>query len=113
MLSDAESRDLIDDEKFAKLWVSDRLARKPKGKRALRAELRAKGVADEIITRALAEADLDERTLLRELAQERWRRLGKEDLQSRYRKTAAFLSRRGFSMSDVQEVLEEMLQKSG
>lgn len=113
VLSYAESRDLIDDEKFAKLWVWERLARKPKSRRALRAELREKGVADEIITEVLAGVDLDESALIRELAQQRWQRLGEEDLKSRYRKTAAYLCRRGFSMSDAQEVLEEMLQKSG
>ena len=112
VLSYAESHDLIDDEKFAKLWVSDRIALKPKSKRALRAELREKGISDEIIAKVLAEFTLDERALLRKLAQERWKRLRAEDPQSRYRKTIAFLSRRGFPISEAQEVLEEMLQES-
>lgn len=111
VLSYAESCDLIDDENFAKLWISDRMARKPKGKRALIRELREKGVADEIIVKALKEVCPDERALLRELAQERWERLSAEDPQSRYRKTIAFLSRRGFPISEAQEVLEEMLQE--
>ncbi len=110
VLSYAESCDLIDDEKFAKLWVSDRMARKPKSRRALGAELREKGIADEIIAKAVAEVCPDERALIRQLAQERWQRLGEEDSKGRYRKTAAYLCRRGFSMSDAQEVLAELMR---
>src|SRR6476619_3759315 len=48
---------LIDDADFAEQWVRSRRANAGKGKRALAAELRTKGVDDEVITAALADID--------------------------------------------------------
>ncbi|MDZ4228926.1 MAG: RecX family transcriptional regulator [Patescibacteria group bacterium] len=41
--------DLLDDQKFARWWVDQRLTFRPKGNRALTAELLAKGIDREII----------------------------------------------------------------
>lgn len=109
VLSYAESYDLIDDEKFARLWVSDRLARKPKGKIALRQELQAKGISKELIEQALAQAKIDEKALMRELAQARLQAYRHEAPATQYHKTVAFLIRRGFSPHDAQEIVQELI----
>ncbi len=45
--------DLLDDQKFARWWVEQRLRFRPKGNRALTAELLAKGIDREIISQVL------------------------------------------------------------
>ena len=48
---------LVDDEDFAEQWVRSRRANAGKSKRALAAELRDKGVDNDVITTALADID--------------------------------------------------------
>ena len=48
---------LVDDAGFAEQWVRSRRRNAGKGKRALAAELRTKGVDNEVITAALADID--------------------------------------------------------
>ena len=48
---------LVDDADFAEQWVRSRRVNAGKGKRALAAELRNKGVDSEVITAALADID--------------------------------------------------------
>src|SRR3954465_14951054 len=50
---------LIDDADFAEQWVRSRRENAGKGKRALAAELRTKGVDDDLIAEALADVDAD------------------------------------------------------
>ena len=46
---------LIDDQRFAEMWLRERAKFNPKGKRALQMELRQKGINDEILQQVLAE----------------------------------------------------------
>ena len=103
---------MIDDEAFAKLWIADRLAHRPRGKAMLRRELREKGVSLDIIERALEQAELDEEALVRSLAAERLQRYGDRSWEERERKTFAFLSRRGFPLALSRKVLQELLGRS-
>ena len=109
VLTWAEGSGLIDDEAFARLWVADRLERRPCGRALLRRELREKGVSPEIIEGALEGAELDEETLVRSLAAERLKRYRDGSWEERGRKTLAFLSRRGFPPSLSRKVLRELL----
>ncbi len=52
--------ELIDDEKFAKIWIENRNEFRPKSKRILKQELQIKGIDREIIENTLAEIDIDE-----------------------------------------------------
>ncbi|MCR4404463.1 MAG: RecX family transcriptional regulator [Candidatus Acetothermia bacterium] len=108
VLAWAEESALVDDQAFARLWVADRLARRPSGKALLERELREKGVSAEIIERVLAEAGLEEEALARELAAERaerYRHLSEEERRAR---VFAFLRRRGFSSRVATKVVEEL-----
>jgi len=49
---------MLDDEAFARAWVESRDRARPRGERALRSELRRKGVVDSIVTDVLGERDL-------------------------------------------------------
>ncbi len=45
----------LDDEAFARSWIESRDRAHPRGARALRSELRQKGIADEVVTQVLAD----------------------------------------------------------
>lgn len=105
VLEQAARAGVLDDAKFAQLWVEDRLARRPRSRRALERELRAKGVAPEHIQRALAHAGLDEETLVKQLVAERLPRLRSLDEQTRLRRLVGFLRRRGFSEQTIRRAL--------
>lgn len=100
---------MIDDQAFARLWIADRLERRPCGISLLRHELREKGVSPDIIERALEQAELDEEALVRSLAKERLERYRDLSPEEQERKTIAFLSRRGFSPALSRRVLRELI----
>lgn len=104
----AERIGLIDDEAFARLWIADRLANRPRGIFLLRRELRQKGVSSELIERALEQAQVDEEALAHRLAAEQLGRLSEGSWKEREPKTLAFLSRRGFPLSLSRKVLREL-----
>ena len=106
VLEQAERARILDDAKFAQLWVEDRLSRRPRSRRLLERELRAKGIAPEHIQRAIARAELDEEAIARKLITERLPRLRSLDEQTRLRRLAGFLRRRGFSKQTISRVLK-------
>src|SRR4051812_28627636 len=66
---------LVDDQDFAQQWVRSRHVNAGKGKRALAAELRTKGVDDDLIAEALADVDADaERVRAEQLVADKLRR---------------------------------------
>ncbi len=96
---------LLDDCDFARRWVEDRAAFKPRGAYALRAELRQKGLPDGIIEEALQ--SLDEAVLARQAAQRKLRQLKGLDWVDFRNKLSAHLARRGFGYELVAEVCRE------
>ena len=103
---------LIDDEEFAAQWVRSRQANAGKGKRALAAELRTKGVDGEVIAAALDGIDADsERVRAEELVQRRLRRevLGDGDQAKVMRRLVGMLARRGYHQSMAVAVVTEAL----
>ena len=85
---------LVNDVEFARFWLENREAYRPRGRWALRAELRQKGVANEIIDLVLR--DLDEETSAMKAAERRAQRLARLDEQTFRRRLLGFLRRRGF-----------------
>jgi regulatory protein len=90
-----EADGLIDDIKFARLWVENRRRLKPKGTIALKIELRRKGIDDEIIGLVLSDDD-EEKNAWTALASKarRWKDLDKAEMK---KKAFTFLRSRGFS----------------
>lgn len=85
----------LDDAAFADFWVENRMRFRPRSARALRHELREKGVEPAVIDRALAA--LDESDAAWDAVSgriERWRNLDEREFAH---KLIGFLSRRGFS----------------
>jgi regulatory protein len=101
---------LIDDEDFTEQWVRSRQANAGKGKRALAAELRTKGVAEELIAGVLDGIDAGaERSRAEHLVERRLRRevLGDGDDAKVMRRLVGMLARRGYSQSMAVAVVAE------
>ena len=103
---------LVDDEDFAEQWVRSRRAGAGKGKRALAAELRTKGLDNEVITAALAGIDATaERTRAEQLVRDKLRREKLGDPSDRdaenkvVRRLVGMLARRGYSQSMALDVV--------
>jgi regulatory protein len=94
----------LDDAAFAKYWVENRENFKPRAARALRFELKRKGLANTDIAEAVGEIDESESAYRAGLARaQRWR-----DLERRtfLEKLIAFLVRRGFSYAVAKHAAE-------
>lgn len=103
---------LIDDADFAEQWVRSRRARAGKGKRALAAELRTKGVDDDVIAVALDGIDAGaERQRAEELVEQKLRRekLDGDDDAKVMRRLVGMLARRGYNQSMAVAVVSEGL----
>ncbi|MEO8784903.1 MAG: RecX family transcriptional regulator, partial [Candidatus Saccharimonadales bacterium] len=57
----------LDDKKFAQAWIDNRQLLKPTSLRRLQQELQQKHVSRETISEVLAEQDIDEQAMLRQL----------------------------------------------
>lgn len=117
-LDEVDRLGILDDRAFAEAWVRDRLRARPRGSRALLAELARKGVARETARQAveqvLADEGTDETTLCRR-ATAKWLRTkdgvsaGDGDERRRLeRRLAGFLTRRGFATAAIRTALAEL-----
>jgi regulatory protein len=101
---------LVDDAEFARYWIENRGQFRPRGPRALRYELREKGISDQVINQALADLDAD--TLAYETARRYLRRLPAHiDTQTFRRKLGNHLARRGFDYHLISEVVGQLLDE--
>ncbi len=97
---------LIDDAEFARFWSENRTTFRPRGTRALRYELRQKGVANEDMEDALAAVDEDEAAFAAvERKAEAWRNLPEDEFKQ---KVLNFLARRGFGYATARGVLQRL-----
>jgi regulatory protein len=102
---------LIDDADFAEQWVQSRRANASKGKRALAAELRTKGLDDDVIAAALNGIDASsERDRAVTLVQTRLRRENLDGDQAKVaRRLVGMLARRGYSETMCFDVVKTQL----
>lgn len=100
----------VDDHAFAVFWASDRRQFKPLSARALRYELRQKGVSADIIDEVLREQDDSEEAY--RAAQSQVRRVKSAGRRDLHQKLMMFLARRGFpprvSRDAVARLLDEL-----
>ena len=97
---------LIDDEAFAKYWVENREAFRPRAGRALRFELKRKGLSDAAIKEAIGTLDESESAYRAGTARAaRWRNLERREFME---KLGAFLVRRGFSYEVAKDAAKRL-----
>ena len=90
---------LANDHQFARAWVENRSAFRPRSRRLMAMELRHKGLNDEAVSAAIAE--VDDESLAYEAAQKRIARLKGLEWNEFRKKVSDFLARRGFSYSVI------------
>ena len=99
----------VDDADFARYWVENRQAHKPRGRRLLEQELRIKGVERETVREAIDAAEIDEHAAAVAVGRAKLRSYeGLEPAVAR-RRLAAYLARRGFGFDVVRPALEVLL----
>ena len=106
VLARLRSEGTLDDQAFAHAWVENRLAFRPRGIRALRYELRQKGISDAEIEAAIQDVDEEQAAMdAARKATRRYRHLS-EDLF--HKRLGAYLARRGFRYSLISTIVERM-----
>ena len=93
---------LLDDRAFAHYWLENRSDFRPRGERALRQELRQKGVPGDIIAEVLSQ-DHDEDDSAYRAAMAQARKIRTTDPREFRRKLEAHLARRGFAYDTARE----------
>ena len=105
---------LIDDAAFARAWVSSRQAGRGLARRALSAELRAKGVDPEVAAEAVgAVDDDDERATARRLVDRKVGAMRRLDRATATRRLMGMLARKGYSGGLAAAVVREALDADG
>lgn len=107
LLTKLKRLELLDDEKFAIWWVEQRTSFRPRGKRALEAELRQKGISKEFIVGALSKVKVDEVKIARELLKKKKYRWEKLDKSKAREKMTGFLARKGFGWEIIKKVIKD------
>lgn len=101
---------LIDDRMFARMWVESRQRGRSLSCRALRSELRRKGVPDDLIVEALEiVSPEDELTAAREVASRRARSVRGLPRASQVRRLSGALARKGYGPGLSAQVVREVL----
>ena len=91
------------DTQFARVWVENRSAFRPRSRRMMAMELRQKGLDAEAVSSAIE--SVDDEALAYEAAQKRALRLKSLEWNEFRKKLSEFLARRGFSYSVIAPVV--------
>ena len=97
--------ELLDDVKFAKWWVEQRLAFKKISVKVLKLELGGKGINRNVIDDILEETPIDEEKMARELLEKRAYKWDKMDSKIAKQKKFQYLAGKGFSWDVIEKVV--------
>lgn len=113
VLDRLENVGLIDDGRFARQWIDERLRSRPVGLSLLRRELRQKGIDAEIVEAALEEREDGEEETDRafEALRRQSHRYARLDRDAAHRRMVAFLGRRGFGPHVIYHVVHRVLDE--
>lgn len=98
---------LLNDAEFAAAWVNSRTLSRPRGQRALRHELRQKGVARETIEAALPDNEQEIANAV-QAAQSKRRRWENLEPRERRAKLIEFLQRHGFNYGTAKAAVKQL-----
>ncbi len=100
---------LLDDKKFAHLWVENRKKFKPLGKRRLSLELRRKKIKEDIIEKEISKIKSKEEVeQAKDLAGRRVKLYNNLEKLKKREKIIDFLSRRGYNWDVIKEAIERL-----
>ena len=104
-----QAQGLLNDAAFAQQWRNSREHRKPRSQRMIQRELRAKGVADEIIRQTLE--GYDSAAAAHRAAARYAARQSSGGRAVFDRRVGAFLNRRGFNGEIIRQTLERLREE--
>lgn len=102
---------LVNDRRYAEVFVRSHSLRSPMGNFRIRMDLRRRGVPSDVIEEVLS--GRDEEHLHATLVSEIEGKYGNMEHERAFRRASGYLRRRGFSFDLVRRVLEEALDSSG
>ncbi len=102
---------IVGDENYARFWIENRSAFRPRSHRLLALELIRKGVSSEIIDQALENAEDDE-SLAYKAGLKHTRRLESLDWNDFRKKLSGFLGRKGFSYDVIAPVVRRVWEET-
>jgi regulatory protein len=105
ILERLEKLELLDDQKFAKWWVEQRLEFKHKSKKDITFELRQKGIDTNIIKNVLDDSEIDELKIAKELIEKKSYKWSRYEDEERKQKITQYLAGKGFSWDIIHELL--------
>src|SRR5262245_42735658 len=102
--------ELIDDAAFARYWVENRQAYRPRGASALRDELRRKGIDADVTAEVLDNALTDDEAAgAWELARGALRKYaGSRDRNAFMRRMGSYLQRRGYTFETIRPIVDQL-----
>lgn len=100
----------LDDMAFARFWIENRDTFKPRGPRALRFELRQKGIGDDILD-PLFEEMLDVQDSAYRVAKKQLRQYKGKTRHEFKHKLSGKLQRRGFDYSVIKDVIQSLFEE--
>lgn len=113
VIAKLKEKNFINDEEFIKWWIEQRTTFRPKGMRAIKIELRQKGIPDEMINDQLSlikDRGSNEVELIKKLIEQRMPRYKDLPKQKIYERLARFLAGKGFDFETIKDVLYEKLK---
>ena len=113
VLDRMEDIGLVDDEAYAAMLVRSKLASRGLARRALRQELKRKGINDDVATVALEQVDDDvEREQALVLARKKMVTMSRLDEPTQTRRLAGLLARKGYSGELVWSVIRQVQEEA-
>jgi regulatory protein len=103
VISSLKENGLIDDAAFAEFWTENRVTFSPRSQRLTRIELQKKGVARDVIERAVS--SVDDQTNAYRAASDHVRSIRWSDRDQFRRRMGGYLQRRGFAYSTIESTL--------
>ncbi|MCD8036830.1 MAG: RecX family transcriptional regulator [Clostridiales bacterium] len=105
-----EKYEYIDDELYCEKYIEETVRLKPKGKLLIKQELKARGIDDDIISKALDEADIDEQAQAEVLLMKRYEDFANMD-QKELARVYGYLGRKGYSYGVIKAAVSSLAEK--
>lgn len=108
IINSLEENDFLNEDRFARLFVSGKFRIKRWGRHKIRAELKARRINQTIISAALDMIEEGEylRTI-EGLSHKKWKTIKDQSHKTKYQKTTLFLLSKGFESHYIRKVLNE------
>ncbi len=100
----------LDDEKFVRWWIDQRQSHRPKGIRFIVAELRGKGIAQEVINGVIGQQSVDsELDGARSIVNKKMKQWKTLPATEQKKKIYEHLARRGFTSELIHGIVDEVV----